>query len=219
MSLTRSICYSIFDTYIDASTFIINTNTSDQKIMTMMLKRGYNNETSSSPLMNLVHVMILMPLLKLINNDGDDNINDRSILSALLSSSVNSTLVSLLSYITTKRLSITYDGIITLYSNIVQLQDFIVIAKRTLRIHGLPLILDLSPWNKADAILMLLQNNSDDKITTIVHDGTNEALTHHDIKTWTSLISAPSLCSSFNCKSSRSLSKIHTIMTIDRSKL
>lgn len=183
-----------------------------------MLKKGYNEASSSSSLINIVIVTILMPLLNVTNNSNGNN--DKSIVSALLSSSINTTLVSLLSYITSKRLSITTDGIITLYSNVVQLQDFIVIAKQTLRINTGPLILDVAPWSKADAILLLLQNNSDDKVSAIdVHDGTNEILAHHEIRIWTSLISTPSVCSSLYCKSSRSLSKIHAIMTIDRSKL
>ena len=213
--MVRANCYNIFDTYINASTFITNAN-NDQKLLILMKKRGYKDDSISSTsttttLMNIIITIILKPLLKNVNDDSDD----RNIVKELVSVSINSSLLSLLSYITSKNLNISAEGIITLYLNVIKLQDFVTIAKQLLSVNG-PLIVDIEPWCKTDAILQLLQTNCNYKVGSIdISDGKHHILTSHEIKQWTSLTSTSLMC----CNSSRSLSKIHAIITIDRSRL
>jgi hypothetical protein len=180
-----------------------------------MKKKGYQDDSISSSsttitLMNIIITLILMPLLKNINNNNDD----RNIVKELVSVSINTSLLSLLSYISSKNLNISAEGTITLYLNVIKLQDFVTIAKKLLNITG-PLIGDIEPWYKTDAILQLLQSNSNYKVGSIgISDENYHILTSHEIKQWTSLMSTSILC----CKSSRS-SKIHAMMTIDKSRL
>jgi len=180
-----------------------------------MKKKGYQDDSTSSSsstttLMNIIITIILMPLLKNLNDNNDD----RYIVKELVSVSINTSLLSLLSYMSSKNLNISAEGTITLYLNVIKLQDFVTIAKQLLNISG-PLIVDIEPWYKADAILQLLQTNSNYKIGSIdISDGNYHILTSHEIKQWTSMMSTSILC----CKSSHS-SKIHVIMTIDRSRL
>ena len=181
-----------------------------------MKKKGYQDDSISSSsttrtLMNIIITIILMPLLKNVNNNNDD----RNIVKELVSVSINTSLLSLLSYISSKNLNISAEGTITLYLNVIKLQDFVTTAKKLLNITG-PLIVDIEPWHKTDAILQLLQTNSIYKVagSIDISDENYHILTSNEIKQWTSLMSTSILC----CKSSRS-SKIHAIMTIDRSRL
>lgn len=204
-------CNNIFDIYVDTNTFISNTSISSQRLKKVMINKGYNGDTLSSPLLiNIIIMKLSMPILK---DSNDDSIIVRDIISV----SINSTLLSLLSYISSKKLQISVEGIGSLYLNVVELLDFVMIAKQSLCVNG-PL-LDPKPWHKADAIILFLQTYNDYNVGSIeVYEDNYQHLSSHDIKIWTSLI-AVSLCSILVCKSQRSSSKIHAILILDKSNL